>query len=223
MRWVHLVALAAVFLGGCSTQVLTTPDLALNAQPMLVADPPIALRVVDEQVEGRGEAYADRLMQAILAAYPHAIERAPDGSAPVPRRVNMVVRIKQLGAFFHLTSSSVLPNPFGLRMVGSVEDWAPVVRASVSSEPMASGSVLVGGGNWSGVAYLEVYVQDLRDGRGAAFKLPFIAERAAPNSFGYMSATMVADRAWDEIGPRLAMFLDASVRKVAAEGSGAKT
>ena len=223
MRWVHLLAVVAVLLGGCSTQVLTTPDLALNAQPTLVADPPISLRVLDEQGDGRGEDYADRLAQAILAAYPHAIEKAPDGAAPVARRVNMLVRIKQLGAFFHDTSTSVLPSPSALRVVGSVGDWAPVIRASFSSEPPVSGTVFIGGGNWSGVAYLEVYVQDLRDDRGTAFKLPLIAERAAPNTLGYMSATIVADRAWEEIGPRLASFLDASVRKVVTDGSGAKT
>ena len=142
MRWIHLVAVVSILLGGCSTQVLTTPDLALNAQPTLVADPPISLRVLDEQGDGRGEGYADRLAQAILAAYPHAIEKAPDGSAPVPRRVNMLVRIKQLGAFFHDTSNSVLPSPSALRVVGSIGDWAPVIRTSFSSEPPASGTVL---------------------------------------------------------------------------------
>jgi hypothetical protein len=135
----------------------------------------------------------------------------------------MLVRIKQLGAFFHDTSNSVLPSPSALRVVGSIGDWAPVIRTSFSSEPPASGTVLIGGGNWSGVAYLEVYVQDLRDDRGTAFKLPLVAERAAPNTLGPMSAAIVADRAWEEIGPRLANFLEASVRKVAADASGAKT
>jgi hypothetical protein len=224
MRWVCLVAFAAVLLGGCSTQVLTTPTLALDVQPTLVADPPISLRVVDDESDGRGQDYAGQLAQAIVAAYPRAIEKAPDNSAPVPRRVNMVVRIKQLGAFFHVGSIPVLPSRATLgAVVGSVEDWAPVVKASASGRPAISGTVFIGDGNWSGVAYLEVYVQDLRDGRDAAFRLPLVAERAAPNSLGYMSAKLVADSAWDEIGPCLAAFLDASVRKVAAEAPGARS
>ena len=209
-------------MASCTEVLMTKPDLALTKQPEISLAPRIALTVIDDGAGERGNAYAGQLGEAIASAYPQAIESRQSRAEPPVGRVTRVIHIRQQGAVFNRTRSSLLASGGSTltRVEGTTTGWDGVVAAAATTEPVASGTVYVLlPGNWSGIADLDIEVHDRRLGQTASFTLPLVAERSRPNDLGFVAAMMVADDAWQSIAPRLTAFLDAAVRKIKTEGS----
>jgi len=215
-----LLASVCLFVAGCSETILMSPDLKLTEHSDLKLLPPIALWVVDEESAERGTAYAGQFAAAILNAYPGSFELLEPSATAGEGRVRVTIRIRQLGAFFNRTKSSVLMrDPDQTRINGTIADWHEVVAASTrQTGPDISGSVYVLlPGNWSGITNIIVDVEDRRENHAAVFSLPLATERSRPNDFGYAAARLAAEDAWDNTVPSLTAFLDSAVRKVKSE------
>ena len=215
----HLTLLLFVLLSACSEVVLTKPNLPLTQRPEITLVPAIALSVIDDEAGERGGLYAAQITKAIVDAYPRSVEAVAPGAAAAPGRVALSIHIRQLGAFFNRSQSSIMDARAARNgPEGTVADWDGVAAAAVGAGPTASGTVYAHlPGNWSGIAFLEIEVRDRRPGKSAAFAFVLAAERFRPNELGYMEARMAADDAWQEIAPRLVAFIDAAIRKVKAE------
>jgi len=210
-------ALLALALSACSEVSLTKPDLALAPKTQGL-NPLLELRVVDDQSGERGGDYANRLAMQIRDSYPRAIELAST-PAPVEGRANLTLHLHFLGAQFNRTRNSVLGNAPDLTVArGTVDGWQPVVTATAGNGPVSSGTVFVLlPGNWSGIAYLDAEIRDLRPGHNAALVIPIAAEHSAPNKLGALQADLQAASAWEAVTPRLAALLDATIAKLGVE------
>lgn len=209
------LAMLAFTLSGCSEVSLTKPDLELasNAQRL---DSPLELQIVDDQANDRGGGYASHLAGEIRSAFPHAIELA---QAPVEGRANLTLHIHFLGAHFNRSKNALLPNQSILTAArGTIDGWQPVVAAAAGQGAVSSGTVFVNlPGNWSGVAYFDAEIRDLRPGHNATLVIPIASEHSAPNKLGALQAEIQADSAWEAVAPRLTALLDATIAKLAAE------
>jgi hypothetical protein len=219
MRALRLVpALCLAFLASaCQRFILTQPNITLAQRIDVPLSPTVALTVRDDEQSERGREYAAQVAMAINASYPQSIEAVTDPRAPAQDRVNVELRIHRLGAYFHSSKTALLAGET-IAVTGKVDDWRQVVAAARTAQPIVSGTVYTYlRGNWSGIAYIDLVVRDLRPGHSAAFTLPLAAERSGPNDFGYFRARGVASEAWDAVSPQLAAFLDATVQKLKAE------
>jgi hypothetical protein len=216
--WRIFTIFAALLAAGCSEVKLTKPPLALAPQAEALV-PPLAVAIIDDEADERGRDYAAQLLKAILDAYPRSTEALPPNAIAAPGRVSMTIHIHQLGAFFNRTRSSVLRvSPELTRIKGSMVGWDSVVAAAATSDPLVSGNVyLYLPGNWSGIANIDIAIEDTRPSHNASFTIPIVAERSRPNDLGYVGATIVAASAWHEVQPRLAACIDAVVRKLREE------
>ena len=129
VRYAALLSICCVT--ACTEVFLTKPSLPLTPQPEIVATPPIALAIVDDEADQRGGPYAAQLAKAIVAAYPRSIVAAEANAGDVAGQISMTIRIHHLGAFFNRTRSPVLTGGQELRVVrGDVADWDQVAAAS---------------------------------------------------------------------------------------------
>jgi hypothetical protein len=216
-----LLALGLLLLGGCGDTLRTTPELTLRPLPQAPPKSPIlGLAVVDLEGAQRDPGYATRFAGFIRDTYGDAVQIVPS-KTPLAGRANIIIRIIWLGSYKDRRhDTNTIADQF-LRPSGNLADWAPVVAATASSGAVLSGQVRVlrktgqvVPGAWSGVAYLEVEVNDLRRAGGAAFRLPLYAERVDTSN---LSALSLADDAWHETNLRLAAFLDAAMQKLMRE------
>lgn len=213
------ILIAAILLTACDRVVLTKPELTLSQSPTLEARPPLHLVVMDDQAAERGGNYAEQLGKSIRDAYPRAVALAAE---PVAGQATVILRFRQLGAFFTNNRGSVLQAAGGISAPrGTSSGWESVMAELGGYRSRVSGNqFLILPGNWSGIAYVEVEVRDQRPGRAAVFGFSLASERATANTLGYLGAQMVASDAWGEVEKPLTAFLNAAVRKLANESTG---
>jgi hypothetical protein len=229
MRFVRgvFIAVAALLATGCTTQFLTAPDVSLVDRSAVNVMPPLAIAISDLQQGEREKDFTGKLSTAIQSSYGHAVEIIAPDSFPIAGRVNVRIRIVELGAFFERRSAwAYLPSEIPEEVIGQVADWDEVAKSAAPTSEVIKGRVFNGvlgpdmgvvGKNWSGIAHIEIDVQDLRPSRAASFTVVLFAERTAPNVYGYMTAQNQAGEAWKQVGPRLSQFFDAAIDKVSTE------
>jgi hypothetical protein len=230
-KW-FVAILAISVLQGCSGHgalstapiVLTKPDLILKQDRNTALLSPLNISVIDEQAnEGagdyvaiRGGEYATAMATKIMAAYPNAIKAAGNVGSD-SRGVFVEIRIRKLGAYVNRSGEESMLGPVDPAQ-GNVGDWDRAVAAAADPDPTVSGTrYKYIASNWSGVANIEISVKDLRPGHSESFHFPIMAERIRQGDLGLLRAYSVADSAWEDVGPRIASFLDAAIAKLASD------
>ena len=214
------VLFLAVLASGCAglmnTEVHTNPEVSLNSSFQKAPDRPILISIIDHDAGKREGDFATVLINSIDQVYPSAFQFVPPAAPPVAGSVSMQVRVRRLGGFFNETRYSILEKSgYTGPVSGNADGWEQIILASASEVPAISGHVYMRG--WSGIAFLDIEVHDLRFDHPRIFTISIAAERSTGNYFGYATAKLNAAEAWDDVEPRLARFLDATVRKVEAE------
>ena len=223
-----IVAAAGLVVAGCTeTTRLTKPSLALSAQPALTLSPRVAFTIVDDEAAGRGAAYRDELAKTICAAYPGTFAYHPSTEFPVPGKAALTLNIRQLGSYFNRSPASRLRRPVAhpASIKTDFEDWSTVIRSATTGEPLIKGQV---GGwlllpglyhGWSGIAHIDREIHDNRPGHSFQAAFSIAAERSAPNSLGFITASMTADDAWREIAPAIGRLFAATAEKIRKDQS----
>lgn len=216
--------LIVLLITGCNATsgvMHTSPTLTLSKSALFGPHHPIAFTVIDHNVSERGIEFVIGLTKEICSAYPNAFVASSPNFKPAQGQVSMKIGIRQLGAFFNRTKVSLLSKSgYNGLVVGDHDNWQSVIDAAKPSQSEISGTV--GGplgvtAGWSGIAYLEIEIHDLREIEPHVFTVPIATERSTPNNFGIITAGMNSAEAWSVTAPRLSNFLDASVMKIIAE------
>ncbi|MFC4270776.1 hypothetical protein GQF03_03510 [Sneathiella chungangensis] len=219
------VLLLAVLVTGCAsltnTEIHTSPEVSLNSSFQRAPDKPILISVIDHDAAKREGDFGPVLINEINRIYPNAFQVVPPSTSSVAGSVSMQIHVRRLGGFFNDSTLSVLRRSgYKDPVSGDADEWQQVILEAKSEQPVISG--YVGGPygiirGWSGIAFIDIKVHDLRFDRPHIFTISIAAERSTLNNFGFITAQMNAAEAWEDVEPRLARFLDAAVQKVAAE------
>ena len=219
-----ILILALLSVGACTGPVQTTPVLTLQPLPSPVPSAPVLdVAVIDWHSAGDAS-YANQFASFIRNAYGPAV-RIVDPNSPSAGRVTLEIRIVELGAVRNRRRDThVKIDIESVAAIGNVGDWSKVLAAAPLRGPPVSGKMVVRRdtgqaipNNWSGIAHMEIKVDDLRRGHSAAFRQPFYSEHVAPGAWDQLTGMALANDAWDDVEPRIAAFLDAAMRKVISE------
>jgi len=198
-RFVAIFAISV--LQGCSGHG------ALSTAPIVLTKPDLILKQ-DRNITA--------MATKIMAAYPNAIKAAGSLGSD-SRSVFVEIRIRKLGAYVNRSGEQSMLGPVDPTQ-GNVGDWDRTIAAAADPDPTVSGTrYKYIASNWSGVANIEISVKDLRPGHSESFHFPIIAERIRQGDLGLLRAYSVADSAWEDVGPRIASFLDAVIAKLAVD------
>lgn len=219
--------LLAVLISGCAgvhmQEVHVIPEVSLNSSFEKAPEQPILISIIDHDTVKREGDFAPILSNSIDQVFPNAYKIVPPTASMVAGSVSMRIHVRRLGGFFNQTGVSVLQRSgYTGPVSGNADGWQKVILASKSQDPVISGTV---GGRygirhgWSGIAFLDIEVHDLRFDSPRIFTVSIAAERSTPNRGGYFSAKINFGRAWENVEPRLARFLNAAVTKVTDEQS----
>lgn len=210
-RLVPLALLLTLTVAGCAPVSLSDAGLPVAARPARLLDPPVALSILTEPGVG-DPTLAASLTQALLTAYPGALALRAD-PAPLPGRVNLAIRIRQLGP---AQAGAIPPRDAPPRASGTVADWATVVEAVAALGPVPPPPP-AGPDDRTGVADLTLELRDRRPVRTADFALPLAAERRRAGGGDARAGRDAVSQSWAAVSPRLSSFLDATVQKLAGE------
>lgn len=155
------------------------------------------------------------IKSGLLSTYPDATQMI-DYFFPTPQgRARIKIRIQELGAQFgsRVVSGIAVANQYGRATALATDGWNTVV-ARAYSQQTSFGSSIATEGWWIGTAWLEVTIEDKRQGNDISFTIPLVSEQRESNMLGYGSAQAATKRAWATVSAQLFSTIDSVLLKV---------
>jgi hypothetical protein len=205
-----LVAVGLIGIVGCAEYQNYTPTISEPTRAGLKITPPVLISVFDGRGNREGNQRPDQSIKAgILSTYPDAIQLVDYFTQTPQGRIRIKIRIQELGSQFgsRVVSSSSIVNQYGQATALATDGWNSVV-ANAYSQQTSFGSSIATEGWWIGTAWIEVNIEDKRNGRKIDFTFPLVSEQKESNMWGYGSANAATKRAWSRVSAQLFSTID---------------
>lgn len=202
------------FLASCTAERYISPTIPAQPRSGLSISPPILSAVFDARAKREPGDVETVLRSELTRIYGRSIEWTDYFSKTPEGRVSIRFRITTLGSEFDsiLLSSVSFTESFNNARIKASGPWQRVI--DVSSHQSAFSFSFAGAGWWNEAAWVDVEVQDKRNGKVISFILPIAAQHRESNTWGYSSGDKAARIAWNEVAAQIIRVMDASARTI---------
>lgn len=215
----HYFWLILFLVSGCATYRPITPTLSESPRQGINLKTPVLVAVFDGRAtKQNGDQIVNSLQTSLQQIYGNSIEFIDYFAKTPENRVLVRIRVMALGANFgsRIITTSYFSGSIGTAQANATNGWNSVVAIASSQQSLFGGS-FTGEGWWIGTAWLEMDIQDKREGKLINFTVPVAAEHKESNLWGYSSGDKAAERAWNVVSPQMMRVLDGIFIKVRDE------
>lgn len=211
---VAVLLLVANLVAGCATERTVSPTIESKPRVDLELRTPVLASAYDGRTSGSEDAPAETLERELSRLYGRNLEWVPYFEETPDGRVSIKYRIVTLGAEFgsRLVSAASYASAVQTAQVSIPRRWNPIFVSGVSSASVQA-ATFSGEGWWNGAAWVDIEVEDHRDGANARFTIPLVAEHRESNIWGYTSGDKAAKTAWQKVAGQITRITDAILRK----------
>ena len=129
--------------------------------------------------------------------------------------VAIKINIKEIGANFGTRTIQYQSYYNQITAVSSSVNtyWGSAVSTAIISQPVIKNNVMVQG-YWVGTSYLEIALVDNLNSVKKIYEFPFAGEEMLNNTWGYKSASIAAQRSWNNVSSHLLDLIDSIALKI---------